>query len=45
MARFRNRLVHFYYRVDDKEVYDILKNNLLDFENFIESIELFLKSL
>ena len=28
MAKFRNLIVHLYWKVDNKEVYNILKNNL-----------------
>lgn len=45
MVRFRSRLIHFYHTVDDREVYRIIKNNLDDFDSFIESIENFLKGL
>lgn len=38
MAKFRNRIVHFYDEVDDKEVYGILQNNLGDFYSFIQQI-------
>jgi len=38
MARFRNRLVHFYQEVNDREVYKILKNNLLNIERFINFV-------
>ncbi|HHV17555.1 MAG TPA: DUF86 domain-containing protein [Thermoanaerobacterales bacterium] len=38
MARFRNRIVHFYDDVDDKEVYNILQNNLGDFNSFIDHV-------
>ncbi|HHU33471.1 MAG: type VII toxin-antitoxin system HepT family RNase toxin [Zhaonellaceae bacterium] len=38
MVKFRNRIVHLYYDVDDKEIYDILKNKLDDFKYFIKSI-------
>lgn len=38
MAKFRNRIFHFYDEVDDKEVYKIIINNLEDFESFIRSI-------
>lgn len=38
MARFRNRIVHFYDEVNDKEVYQILQNSLDDFESFIRHI-------
>jgi uncharacterized protein YutE (UPF0331/DUF86 family) len=42
MARFRNRIVHFYDDVDDKEVYNILQNNLGDFNSFIEHVNRFI---
>lgn len=35
MVRFRNLLVHLYAEVDDRQVYDILQNNLDDFRTFI----------
>lgn len=38
MARFRNRVVHLYHEVDDKEVYKILQNSLIDFKLFIKDI-------
>jgi uncharacterized protein YutE (UPF0331/DUF86 family) len=34
MARFRNRLVHLYWIVDDEVVYETLQNNLGDFDRF-----------
>ncbi|MEA3361101.1 MAG: DUF86 domain-containing protein [Thermodesulfobacteriota bacterium] len=38
MARFRNRLVHIYWEVDDKQVYEIARKNLMDFKTFLNSI-------
>ncbi len=38
MARFRNRIVHLYQQVDDKEVYKILQSGLGDFKIFIKAI-------
>jgi len=38
MARFRNILVHRYWEVDEKKVYQYAKKNLVDFEKFIEAI-------
>lgn len=38
MARFRNRVVHLYQEVDDKEVYKILQTGLGDFRAFIIAI-------
>jgi uncharacterized protein YutE (UPF0331/DUF86 family) len=42
MAKFRNRLVHIYLDVEDKQVFEILQNRLNDFKKFIDSISLFL---
>lgn len=38
MAKFRNRIVHIYWEIDEQFVYDILQNYLGDFERYIESI-------
>jgi uncharacterized protein YutE (UPF0331/DUF86 family) len=38
MVRFRNRLVHLYWEVDDDIVYDILRTNLNDFEVFAQYV-------
>ncbi|PIV64505.1 MAG: DUF86 domain-containing protein [bacterium (Candidatus Ratteibacteria) CG_4_9_14_3_um_filter_41_21] len=38
MIRFRNRLVHFYHKVDVKELYQILQNDLPDFEIFLRDL-------
>lgn len=43
MAGYRNRLVHFYHEVTDKELYSILKNNLSDMEDFIKLIRTFIE--
>ena len=42
MARFRDRLVHIYWEVDDKQVYNIMRANLGDFKTFLNSISMFL---
>ncbi len=34
MAKFRNRLVHLYGEIDDTYVYEFMKNDLADIENF-----------
>jgi uncharacterized protein YutE (UPF0331/DUF86 family) len=39
MARFRNLLVHKYWEIDEKRVYEYAKHNLSDFESFISSIK------
>lgn len=43
MAGYRNRLIHFYYEISDKELYLILKNNLLDIEGFVKEIKAFIE--
>lgn len=43
MAGYRNRLVHFYHEVADKELFSILENNLPDMENFIKEIKAFIE--
>ena len=43
MAKFRNRLVHLYWEVDDARVYRILEENLGDFKTFLESVGGFLE--
>ena len=42
MAKFRNRLVHLYWEVDDKQLYEILQNRLIDFKKFLDSLSSFL---
>ncbi len=43
MARFRNRLIHLYWEVDDNQVYEILQSRLNDFKTFLDQIGKFLK--
>jgi len=43
MARFRNRLTHLYWEVDDDQVYEILQSGLIDFKTFLDRIGAFLK--
>ncbi|WP_238475836.1 type VII toxin-antitoxin system HepT family RNase toxin [Clostridium manihotivorum] len=38
MAKFRNRIVHMYFNISDEMIYDIVQNNIVDFERFISSI-------
>jgi len=38
MARFRNRLVHIYWDVDDRMVYHYIKENISDVEEFLKRI-------
>lgn len=42
MAKFRNRLVHLYWEVDDKQVHEILQTRLDDFKTFLDNISEFL---
>ncbi|TEB05678.1 hypothetical protein Psch_02719 [Pelotomaculum schinkii] len=38
MAKFRNRLVHIYWEVDDELLYKILTTNLSDIERFLKEL-------
>lgn len=38
MIKFRNRVVHLYHDINDKEVYKILQENLQDFSLFLKAI-------
>jgi uncharacterized protein YutE (UPF0331/DUF86 family) len=38
MARFRNLLIHLYWRVDNRRVYEIIQNNLGDLDEFRQQI-------
>ena len=44
MARFRNRLVHLYWDVDDALVREYLETRLGDFEGFMERVSDFVLS-
>lgn len=39
MAGYRNRLTHFYFEVAPKEMYEIIQNDLGDFETFLKYIK------
>lgn len=39
MARFRNRLVHMYWQVDLKQIYEIVTTRLGDFEQYAEHVK------
>ena len=43
MAGYRNRLVHFYHEVNDRELYLITKSNLADIEVFIKEMKTFIE--
>lgn len=38
MARFRNILVHRYWEIEDKKILEYARNNLGDFDRFLESV-------
>lgn len=44
MAKYRNRLVHFYHEVNKEELYTILQKNLKDLEKFHSSLLQFAKN-
>lgn len=38
MGKFRNRLVHLYWEVDDRQVHQLLRNRLPDFSRFLKAL-------
>ena len=42
MAKFRNRLVHIYWEIDDNKIYEILLTRLDDFKYFLVKLAEFL---
>ena len=42
MAKFRNRLVHIYWEVENDQLHEILQTRLKDFKSFLNSISRFL---
>ncbi|MEK7635828.1 MAG: HepT-like ribonuclease domain-containing protein [Patescibacteria group bacterium] len=44
MVKFRNKLIHRYWEINDKNILEYAKNDLSDFEDFMQAISnLFLK--
>lgn len=43
MVKFRNRLVHLYMEVSGEEIYEIIKHNLKDIEEFVRHMAGFLE--
>lgn len=43
MAGYRNRLIHFYHEVGDKELYFIVTDHLNDLREFVNEIKEFIK--
>lgn len=44
MAGYRNRMVHFYREITSEELYQIVVNNLKDFDTFIKEIVAFIRA-
>ncbi|AEM74547.1 type VII toxin-antitoxin system HepT family RNase toxin [Caldicellulosiruptor acetigenus] len=44
MAKFRNKLVHLYWEIDDNLVYKFLKENLKDFEEYLCCIKKYIQN-
>ena len=44
MARFRNLIVHLYWKVDDREVFRVIQENLQDFDLYLHAVGRYLKS-
>lgn len=42
MAKFRNRLVHIYWEVDDAVIYEILREDIQDVKDFLNTFMKFL---
>lgn len=38
MAKFRNRIVHLYHKIDDEEIYVILQGSLSDLQAFVGAV-------
>ncbi|TYT20333.1 DUF86 domain-containing protein [Dictyoglomus thermophilum] len=38
MVKFRNRLVHIYWEIDNEQIYLILKNNIKDLKRLLDKI-------
>lgn len=38
MSKFRNRVVHLYHEVDEKDIYKILEQGKADFKEFVKEI-------
>ena len=43
MARFRNRIVHFYWDVEPGQIHQVLKERLTDFERYVPAIETYMQ--
>ena len=43
MGKFRNRLVHLYWAVDDRQVHQLMRNRLPDFSHFLKAMAKYLE--
>ncbi len=43
MAKFRNKLIHRYWEIDDKIILEYSRNNLDDFNDFMKASGIYLK--
>ncbi len=39
MAKFRNMLIHIYWKIDDERVYEIAMDHVQDLERFIQEVK------
>jgi len=39
MAKFRNILVHIYWKIDDEKAYEIMKKDISDLEEFVKEVK------
>jgi len=44
MAKYRNRLVHFYAEITPQEIYDIVQKDLGDFDTFLSAVKKLLQN-
>jgi uncharacterized protein YutE (UPF0331/DUF86 family) len=44
MARFRNLIVHLYWKVDDREVHRVIREDLADLDQYLRAIAVYLGS-
>jgi uncharacterized protein YutE (UPF0331/DUF86 family) len=44
MARFRNLIVHLYWKVDDREVHRVIREDLTDLEQYLAAVGEYLKA-
>jgi len=42
MARFRNRLIHIYWDINDETIYNLLQEDVCDIEEFLSAYLRFL---